>query len=214
MGGGGALRHSEGAVSADPGGKTGLDNEADLVARSVQRDAVAFGRLYEAHLDRIYRYVYFRVGSTSEAEDLTEQVFLRAWEAIDRYEARGTPFTAWLYRLAHNLVIDHYRARRPTTPLDEIAETEELGFDVVATVEDLLDAEEVREALRRLSPEHQQLVVLRFVEELSHSEVAQILGKTEGATRVIQHRALQALARALRERENSGTSTARRRPPG
>jgi RNA polymerase sigma-70 factor (ECF subfamily) len=203
----------EGAVSADPGARASLDDEAGLVARAIKRDAAAFGRLYEAYLDRIYRYVYFRVGSTNEAEDLTEHVFLKAWEAIDRYEARGTPFTAWLYRLAHNLVIDHYRARRPTMPLDEIAETEELGLDVVATVEDLLDAEEVREALGRLSPEHQQLVVLRFVEELSHAEVAQILGKTEGATRVIQHRALAALARALRERENSEPSTNERRGP-
>src|SRR5439155_10717156 len=143
MGGGGALRHADGVVSTDPSARRNLDDEAYLVARAVERDAAAFGRLYEAYLDRIFRYVYFRVGSTSDAEDLTEQVFLKAWEAIDRYQPRGTPFTAWLYRLAHNLVIDYYRSRRPTTPLEEIVDTEELGVDVIATVEDLIDAEEV-----------------------------------------------------------------------
>jgi RNA polymerase sigma-70 factor (ECF subfamily) len=187
-----------------------LDEEA-LVVRAIRRDSAAFGMLYELHLDRMYRYVYYRVGSTSEAEDLTEQVFLKAWEAIDRYEARGAPFAAWLYRLAHNLIVDHYRARRPTTPLDGLAGAEEPGKDVIGEVEDLLDAQEVRTALQRLSPEHQRLVTLRFIEGLSHAEVAQLIGKTEGATRVIQHRALQALARELRAVEDTSKG-ARRRP--
>ncbi len=173
------------------------NDEPRLVARAVKRDAAAFGILYETHLDRIFRYIYYRVGSNGEAEDLTEQVFLKAWEAIDRYESRGVPFVAWLYRLAHNLVIDQYRARRVTVPLEDVGEAEEPGLDVVDAVEDKLDAEEIRLALRKLSAEHQQLIVLRFVEGLSHAEVAQITGKSEGATRVVQYRALQALARAL-----------------
>jgi RNA polymerase sigma-70 factor, ECF subfamily len=182
--------------STDP--KVETSDEGRLVARATKRDAAAYGILYETHLDRIYRYVYYRVGSTSEAEDLTEQVFLKAWEAIERYEPRGVPFIAWLYRLAHNLVVDHYRARKPTMTLEEVGEAEEPGINVVDAVEDKLDAEEIRQALRRLSPEHQQLIALRFVEELSHAEVAQITGKSEGATRVVQYRALQALARALK----------------
>lgn len=179
-----------------------IDDESRLVARAIQRDADAFGQLYESCLDRIYRYVYYRVNSTSEAEDLTEQVFLKAWEAIDRYEQRGVPFLAWLYRLAHNLVVDHYRGQRQTVPLDDLRETEELSEDVEASIHAQLDAEEVRQALQRLSPEHQQLITLRFVEGMSHAEVAQIVGKTEGATRVVQYRALQALARALDCRES------------
>lgn len=178
--------------------------ERALVLRAIRRDSAAFGILYETHLDRVYRYVYYRVGSTAEAEDLTEQVFLKAWEAIERYEARGVPFIAWLYRLAHNLVVDYYRARRPTMPLEDVAEAEEPGANTLDSVENELDAEEVRLAVRKLSPEHQQLIVLRFVEGLSHAEVAQITGKTEGATRVVQYRALQSLAKAMQgERETS-----------
>jgi RNA polymerase sigma-70 factor (ECF subfamily) len=178
--------------------------ERGLVLRAIRRDSAAYGILYETHLDRVYRYVYYRVGSTAEAEDLTEQVFLKAWEAIERYEARGVPFIAWLYRLAHNLVVDHYRARRPTMPLEDVAEAEEPGANTLDAVESELDAEEVRLAVRKLSPEHQQLIVLRFVEGMSHAEVAQITGKTEGATRVVQYRALQSLAKAMQgERETS-----------
>jgi RNA polymerase sigma-70 factor (ECF subfamily) len=201
----------EGLLTPERSSKAELDEERRLVARAVRRDAPAFGMLYELYLDRIYRYVYYRVGTTNEAEDLTEQVFLKAWEAIDRYEPRGIPFAAWLYRLAHNLVVDHYRARRPTTPLDDVVEAEEPGLDVVEEIEAQLDAEEVRAALLTLNVEYQQLIALRFVEGLSHAAVAQITGKSEGAMRVVQYRALQALARVLR-REGEGSKGARRRP--
>jgi RNA polymerase sigma-70 factor, ECF subfamily len=180
------------------------NEEQRLVARATRRDSAAFGVLYESHLDRVYRYIYYRVGSTAEVEDLAEQVFLKAWEAIDRYEPRGVPFVAWLYRLAHNLVIDHYRARRPTLPLEDVGEAEEPGVNILDAVESQVDAEAVRQAVRKLSPEHQQLLVLRFVEGMSHAEVAQITGKSEGATRVVQYRALQSLAKAMQgERETS-----------
>src|SRR5476649_134051 len=104
-----------------------LEEESRLVLRAVKRDSAAFGLLYESHLDRIYRYVFYRVGTPSDSEDLTEIVFLKAWEAIDRYQPRGVPFVAWLYRLAHNLVVDRYRSRRSSVPLDDIKETEEPG---------------------------------------------------------------------------------------
>jgi len=201
----------EGVVSPSASTPTDLDEEAGLVARAVKRDAAAFGLLYESHLDRIFRYVYYRVGTSGEAEDLTEVVFLKAWEAIDRYQPRGVPFVAWLYRLAHNLVVDSYRARRVTVPLDDLTEAEEPGANVIDAVEQQLDAEEVRVALRTLSQEHQQLIVLRFVEGLSHAEVALITGKSEGAMRVVQYRALQALAKAL-QGDGERTKSARRRP--
>ncbi len=200
----------DGAVTSITSQKSQLENEDHLVVRAVKRDAAAFGLLYEHYLDRIFRYVYYRTGSTNETEDLTEQVFLKAWEAIDRYEPRGVPFVAWLYRLAHNLVVDHYRSRRLTTPLEDITEAEEPGIDVVESVEARLDAEEVRKAIQKLTPEHQQLIALRFVDGLSHAEVAQIIGKSEGATRVIQYRALQVLARALQGGEESDQSARRR----
>ena len=188
-----------------------LAEETGLVARAVKRDAAAFGLLYSTHLDRIYRYIYYRVGTTGEAEDLTAIVFLKAWEAIERYQPRDVPFIAWLYRLAHNLVVDSYRSRRPTVPLDDLADVEEPGVDVVEIVQNQLDAEEVGKALRTLNSEHQQLIVLRFIEGLSHAEVAQITGKSEGTTRVVQYRALQALGKALHG-DAEGARNARRRP--
>jgi RNA polymerase sigma-70 factor (ECF subfamily) len=200
----------EGSLTPENIPKAEFEEERRLVARAVRRDAPAFGILYESYLDRIYRYVYYRVGTSGEAEDLTELVFLKAWEAINRYEPRGVPFIAWLYRLAHNLVVDHYRARRPTIPLEDVGEAEEPEIDVVESIEAQLDADEVRTALHTLSPEHQQLIALRFMEGLSHAEVAHITGKSEGATRVIQYRALQALARALRGEGEAATGVRRR----
>lgn len=202
----------EDAVRPDSDSRAPLEDEAELVRRAIRREADAFGSLYQSYLDRIYRYVYYRVGSAGEAEDLTDQVFLKAWEAIHRYEPRGSPFVAWLYRLAHNLVVDHYRARRPSLPLDEVADTEEADTDVVAAIENRLEVEEVRAAISQLNPDYQQMIVLRFIEELSHAEVARILGKSEGATRVIQHRAIQALARAL-ERTRKAPRSSRIRSP-
>src|SRR5216684_6449544 len=103
-----ALTPVEGRSVPSTTSSTEPNEEQRLVSRATRRDSAAFGVLYESHLDRVYRYIYYRVGSTAEAEDLSEQVFLKAWEAIERYEPRGVPFIAWLYRLAHNLVVDHY----------------------------------------------------------------------------------------------------------
>jgi RNA polymerase sigma-70 factor (ECF subfamily) len=169
-----------------------------LVDRARRGNADAFGQLYQLHLDRIYRYVYYRVGSSNEAEDLTEHVFLKAWEAIGRYESRGLPFAAWLYRMAHNAVIDHYRARRPMTSIDETFDLEDERQNPVASAEALFDREELRVAIGRLNPDQQTVILLRFSEGLSHAEVGRILGKSEGAVRVIQHRALGVMARFLR----------------
>ena len=176
--------------------------EASLAARARAGDPEAFGELYELNVDRIYRYVAYRVGTEGEAEDLTEQVFLKAWEAMPRYEDRGLPFRAWLFRLAHNLVIDHYRMRRSDVPLSDVSDRDLGGLtalpDPQAELEARLEVDELRRALGQLREEQRQVVLLRFVEGLSHAEVGGILGKSEGATRAIQHRALLALARALK----------------
>ena len=138
--------------------------------------------------------------NAAEAEDLTEQVFLKAWEHIAAYDQRGLPFAAWLYRVAHNLVVDYHRTRRPTTSLTEpVAETlVDKGAGPEEQVERRLAAAEVAEALRTLNPEQQQIILLRFVQGLSHAEAASIMGKSEGALRVLQYRALGALNEALR----------------
>jgi RNA polymerase sigma-70 factor (ECF subfamily) len=180
--------------------------EGALVERARRGDAEAFGKLYELHLERIFRYVYYRVGTASEAEDLTEHVFLKAWEAVGRYESRGMPFAAWLYRMAHNAVVDRYRANRPTTPIDETFDLEDEKQSPTDAVMASVDREELRQAIRRLNHDQQQVVVMRFVEGMSHAEVGQILGKSEGAVRVIQHRALQAMGKYLRSLPTSGST--------
>jgi RNA polymerase sigma-70 factor (ECF subfamily) len=169
-------------------------------------DADAFGELYMLHLDTIYRYVYFRVGNADDAEDLTEQVFLKAWQALPGYEQRGYPFTSWLYRIAHNVVADHYRkaAGRPRGPSMDLAPFKDWAEDAgqPAALDQVIQAEETEAlaaAIVQLSDEQQQVIILRFIEGMSHAEVSDILGKSKGACRVIQHRALATLSRLLKE---------------
>jgi RNA polymerase sigma-70 factor (ECF subfamily) len=173
-------------------------DEAELVRRAVGGDAGAFGDLYVRYLDQIYRYVFYKVGEEKRAEDLTEQVFLGAWEAIEGYESRGFPFSSWLYRIAHNTVVDHYRTEKDERPLDSVAFT--LADDSLGPEETVMRRREVSqllEALTHLSEEKQELIILRFVEGLSHAQVAQILGKSQEACRVMQHRAIAALGEIL-----------------
>lgn len=174
-----------------------MPTEGELVQRAIGKDAQAFGELYQRHLSQIYRYVYYKVGNPTEAEDLTEQTFLKAWEAMGRYREQGVPFSAWLYRLAHNLVIDHHRTKHEATPLDTVIDAEDgqPAPDDVAALR--LDAAAVHRAIARLTPEQQQVVILRFIQGMSHGEVAAIMGKNEGAVRGLQHRALAALHELL-----------------
>lgn len=168
---------------------------ADLVRRAIVGDASAFGALYDRYLERVYRYVYYRVGSVEEAEDLSEEIFLKAWEAIGRYREQGVPFSAWLMRLAHNHVIDHFRTRRPTAPLADTLPAR--TPDPEQAAERRLAAQAVLRAMQDLTSEQQQVLILRFIEELDHSEIAAIMGKNEGAVRALQFRGLSALRAAL-----------------
>ena len=177
-----------------------MPTESELIQRAIKGDAQAFGELYQQNLKPIYRYIFYKVGNPTEAEDLTEQTFLKAWEAIRRYREQGVPFAAWLYRLAHNLVIDYHRTRHEALPLDEILDAEDgqTGPEEIAAIR--LDVQTVQQAIARLTPEQQQVVILRFVQGLSHREVAAIMGKNEGAIRGLQHRALEALHTLLADR--------------
>lgn len=173
-----------------------MPSEAELVQRAIQRDAAAFGELYSVYLNKVYRYIYYKVGNATEAEDLTEQVFLQAWEAIDRYRQQGAPFAAWLFRLAHNRVIDYHRTKKSHAPLDPSLEDSRPGPEEV--VARRLDVQNLKQALKRLTEEQQQVILLRFVEGMSHAEVGAIIGKGEGAVRSIQYRALLALGEILK----------------
>lgn len=172
--------------------------DADLIAQAKAGSREAFGDLYERHLAAIYRYVFCRAGDARDAEDLTEAVFVKAWEALDRYRPTEAPFTAWLYRIAHNLLIDAHRTRKPMEPLAEHYPDTAYGPEREAVARER--AAVVHEALSRLEPVQQQVLSLRFLADLSHTETARIIGKTEGAVRVIQHRALAMLRYLLAEK--------------
>ncbi|MCS6845854.1 MAG: sigma-70 family RNA polymerase sigma factor [Caldilineales bacterium] len=181
-------------------------DEAALVKRAANGDADAFGTLYLRHLDAIYRYVRLRVGNARDAEDLTEQVFLKAWEALPSYRQRGLPFASWLYRIAHNAVVDFHRRPSPEVPLAAADHPSgggsSRGAGALDTIIQESEVAALAEAIRKLPEEQQQVIVLRFIEGLSHAEVARIINKSQGACRVIQHRALSALHRLLTEADH------------
>ncbi|HSM55117.1 MAG TPA: sigma-70 family RNA polymerase sigma factor [Candidatus Sulfomarinibacteraceae bacterium] len=170
-------------------------DEGHLVEQAINGDGAAYGVLYERYLDAIYRFIYFRVGSGPEAEDLTEEVFVKAWEAIPDFTPdTEQSFSTWLYRIAHNLVIDYHRKRRPQSwTSEQLALEESKNPSVEDAAHQRQDAALVAQAVQRLNEVEQQVIILRFVEGLSHSEIAEIIGKSEGASRIIQHRALSNL---------------------
>lgn len=177
----------------------GADLEADAVRRLVDRakggDAEAFGGLYDRFQPEIVRYLTHRTRDADAAEDLAQQVFLKAWQAIPRYEDRGVPFKAWLYRMAHNQMVDHFRSRRPTSDL------EGLDLPVDSEAETLLLEGEMQEALKgaleRLTEDHRQVLVLRFLMEKPAREIGEIMGRKEVTIRGLQMRALQSLRREI-----------------
>ena len=174
------------------------DREAALVRRAKDGDAQAFADLYECHLGQVFRYFYYRLGHREDAEDLAEQTFLKAWQAIGGYDYRGSPFAAWVFRIAHNTLVDHRRRRSPTEELDEDLEVADPAAGPEEVAAQRLEAQELGRALRQLTDVEQSVVALRFVHGLEHRTVARIVGKSEVATRSIQSRALVRLERILR----------------
>ena len=171
------------------------DKDNLILNRAIQGDHEAFGKLYEEYVERIFNYVYYRTGNQHDAEDLTARVFFRAMRRIPQYQERGLPVSAWLYRIAHNLVANWHRdrGRRPEISLDE-------GFTAVPHSEHpeitLLQVEEqdyLLRIIRDLPPERQQLIILKFVEHMSNAEIGQIMGRTEGAVKSLYHRTLLSL---------------------
>lgn len=175
-------------------------NEGALIQLSVEGEAEAFEVLYRRHMDVIYRYLFFRVGSETQAEDLTEDVFLKAWEALPKFKVGQQPLIHWLYRIAHNLLIDHFRKRTPLPLSDELITS---FVDSTETPEGVVNRHEEMElitrAVRRLAALEQQVILLRFVEGLSHRKIGNIIGKSAAASRVIQYRALKTLRAFLSE---------------
>lgn len=176
-------------------------DEKALIERA-KEDKEAFGQLYEIYVDRIYNYVYYRTGNVADAEDLTAKIFVRAMKHIPRYEDKGVPFSAWLYRIAHNLVANWHRdnSRRQMIALDDIThwhvgdESPEFATQLIEDKALLLAA------IRRLPSDRQELLILKFVERLSNAEIGDIMGRSEGAIKSLYHRTLLSLREDLFER--------------
>jgi RNA polymerase sigma-70 factor (ECF subfamily) len=168
-----------------------------LVAEAQHGDAWAFGMIFDHYHESIHRFIASRVHRPSDVEDLTQQVFVKALEALPRYESRGIPFGGWLFRLARNAVIDHVRTRHDHAELGSIVEWAhgEAGPDEIAVVRQELDA--VSAALASLTDEQRETIELRFFAGLSARETAEAMGKQEGTIRVLQFRAIAALRRQL-----------------
>jgi RNA polymerase sigma-70 factor (ECF subfamily) len=171
-----------------------------LVRRAVKRDSHAFGELYEIFRGPITRYVRSHVGTQGEAEDITGKVFLKAWQAIDRYQDRGRPFSAWLYRLAHNQVIDHHRTRREFSGLPDNFSMYSTPDNAFESVERKRAASELAQAFMTLTPEQRQVIEFKFLEGLDNHAIARRMNRKEGAIRALQMRGLGALRRELEER--------------
>ncbi len=171
--------------------------EDQLVAQAIAGNPGAFATLYDTYVDRIYRFIFFRVGNEQTAEDLTSQVFLKAWENLGRYEIRGLAFGAWLFRVARNLVIDHYRTKKNTEPLGADGLDPGHSFDFDGHIDARLVADYLHAALHQLTDDQRTVLTLKFIEGWSTAEIADMMGKRQGAVRALQLRGLKALAEIL-----------------
>ncbi len=177
-----------------------LDGEKDIIRRAVKGESSAFGLLYDHYHGQIYRFVAIKVGRREEAEDLTHQVFLHAWERIERYKERGFPFSSWLYRIARNQVIDHYRTAREMRDIEDVDEELLAGAGTLEeTTDEQLELRAVFAALHGLKEEYQDVIIMRFVDDLPIKDVASTLHKSEGAVKQLQNRALKELRDTLQQ---------------
>jgi RNA polymerase sigma-70 factor (ECF subfamily) len=174
-----------------------VQDEERLVERAKQRDQEAFAQLYEEYFDRIYRYIVFKIGDEMEAEDMTQQVFLKALRSISSFRWKGVSFSAWLFRIAHNQVVDYLRrkAKRVAVPLDEAIVSG--GDNPQKVTEQRADIEQVLAAAKHLTKAQREVISLRFAGDLSVAEVAKAMGRSVGAVKALQHSAVVALRKAM-----------------
>ncbi len=170
-------------------------SENELISLATEGHSEAFGVLYEKYIDQIYNYIYYRTSNGKDAEDLCSRVFIRALRHIGRYEDRGYPFSAWLYRIAHNLVVNWYRDRERK---EEIPLAEQYPPPVMeGNVEEKIESEDEKDHLMRvinsLPEDRKELLILKHVEGLTNLEIGQIMDRTEGAIKALYHRTLESL---------------------
>ena len=169
--------------------------DRDVLALATKGDQDAFGVLYERFIKRIYNYIYYRTGNHHDAEDIAARVFYRAMRHVGNYQDRGLPVSAWLYRIAHNLVANWHRdnSRKRDIPLDDSFNIKHHGDLPETAILKNEEKESLFAVIRQLPPERQQLLILKFVEHLPNSEIGQIMGRTEGAIKSLYHRTLLSL---------------------
>lgn len=177
-----------------------MSNQIDQwVVQAQAGDSAAFGKIYDEYVKPIYRYIYYRV-SESIAEDLTEDTFLKAWKNLKKYKKGKHPFSSWLFRIAHNLVVDHYRKNKVSVEMiDETIEDTQKTPSQKTNLK--LNQVRLHKIIKKLPDNYQQVIILKYINELDNPEVAAAMGKSEGAIRTLQHRALEKL-RGLLENES------------
>jgi len=175
------------------------DTELERLVKKAQKgDLDAFGKIYDHLVDSLYRYVFYKVSKEPEIDDIMESLFLKVWENIKKYKRRpGNNFKAWVYRIAHNLVIDYYRTYREHAPLDPRFADTKKDSDPRVVAKQTLDNENLKAAVKNLKKHHQQIIILKFINDLSNKEIAEILKKSEGSIRILQFRALKSLKQEL-----------------
>jgi RNA polymerase sigma-70 factor (ECF subfamily) len=195
---------SEAVSSAKPSEAARVRKLVDLAQGG---DRGALEELYLIHFDRIYSYLHVTVGNRHDAEDLTTQTFLKMLESIGKFRWQAAPFSAWLFRIAHNLSMDHFRASRRWQPEEDVPEPEpDESSSAEAGALEVIGRKSMLELIDDLSLEQQQVLTLKFVFNFSNGEAATILGKTEGAVKSLQHRALATLHKKLEQRKTESSS--------
>jgi RNA polymerase sigma-70 factor (ECF subfamily) len=176
-------------------------DDIQLIIQAKDGEAEAFGELYERHVNAVYRFLYARLDKSMDAEDFTEEVFLRAWNSLSGYHERGVPFLAFLLIIARNVLIDHYRrnGRSPKQVTIEDIQLKDTNPDPGELTAMNLKHQEIRQALGQLRDDYQEVLVLRFLNDLSPNETAQVMKRSTGAVRVLQHRAIAALRKTMEE---------------
>jgi len=174
-----------------------VQDEESLVQRAKEHDEAALTQLYEENFDKIYRYTVLKIGDRTEAEDMTQQVFLKAFKSISGYRSKGRPFSSWLFRIAHNQVVDYWRkkSKRATVPLEETLVGS--SSNPSSEAERKMDIESLVAATRRLTDMQREVISLRFAGGLSVVEVAKAMGKSEGAIKALQHSAIVSLRKIM-----------------
>ncbi len=178
-------------------------DESQLIEQA-KVDPEAFGTLYELHVEKIYNYIYYRVGNRHDAEDLTAKVFYRALNHMPRYNDKGKPFAAWLYRIAHNLVANWHRdhSRRQVVGLENVSLKSDQRETPHQAAERIDEAEILLAAIQKLPPERQKLLTLKYADRMSNADIGRIMGRSEGAIKSLYHRTLVSLKELLGDHEN------------